>query len=153
MAEMNGFADGAGATSPALSVPETAEFTIGGQKINVRAMQLYDLECCKEYILALDPTLDKITYGMIILNIVGYMTSPEGTPKEVLSAKVTEMSKRCSGKEMLALTASMDRLLLVSGFEPPSGEAGAGASPGTGTSTESSPNSLPAESAPATQEP
>lgn len=149
MAEMNGFADGAG--QPALSVPERINFSIGGKDVPVRAMQLFDLQCCKEYILALDPTLDKITYGTLVLNILAYMTSPEDSPLEVLDAKAKAMAKSCSGKELLALPTRMNELLGISGFDAP-GEAEAGASPGTGTSTELSPNSPPATSAPATQD-
>jgi hypothetical protein len=137
MAEGNGKMNGS--ALPFERKCETATFRIGGHDIQVPAISLDVLDRCKSQLnMAGDtPLLD---YAKGICEVVA--TLLEDTRPE-LDAKT--LIKACSWSEARGLIASMAELLRVSGFvEPGEDEA---ASPGTGMSIGSSPNSEPAESA------
>ncbi len=123
---------------------ETAIFKIGGVEIPVPALTLDVLLQVKTEIRALGPDMDAFDYGAAVIKIVAASlreTRPELTPEVLM--------KFCSWPELTGLSASMNKLLEVSGLgEAP---AAAGAPRGTGTLTDS-PQNLPSEgSAQATQ--
>jgi len=126
-----------------VALPETSVFRIGGRDIRVPSLSLWDLEVSKRDIMLLSPELDWIEYGFTVVRIVARkIVSDKDDAGDIETATLAlskEMSKKCSVEEIRNLTSAMNDLLRVSGFVMP-GEAEA-ANPGTGTLTESPPNS------------
>lgn len=121
------------------SIPmESVDFIVGGRKITIPALSMWDLERAREPILSLAPDLWWADYAKGIFKIIAVLVP--GEDEETLK-------RACSVAEGRALSVSWAELLEKSGWSL--GETGAAgeASPGTGTSTSSSPNSEPAESA------
>jgi len=119
---------------------EYAEFLVGGRAIKVRALSLYDLDALKSEIRGLDPTnVDWITYGVTVMRILAFLTSGDEPDMAMVDAKARAMAKTCTWAEVKNLPTQIDQLLRISGFDSP-GEDQA-ANPGTGTSTQLSPNS------------
>ena len=63
-----------------------------------------------------------------------------------LKVDYAEIAAKCTGKEAMLLAVPMNELLQVSGFGAPGEAEATMESPGTGTSTSSSPNLPPTES-------
>jgi hypothetical protein len=132
---------------------EVTKFTIGGQSIEVQALTLWAMDVVKDELLALGPGLDFITYARTVVRIVYKLVKLEHPD---ISIEEGDLIRACSVVEMRQLAVSMNELLGISGFEggpteqtEPTNPATAVPS-GTGTSTESSPDSPPTGSAPVT---
>jgi len=150
MAMSNG--NGAQWLGPRLATShETATFKIGGQDIEVPALNLFVMDKVKDQLLTLGPNLDWISYAVNVIHIV-YMSLKDSHPE--MTTTEDEFLKACSLKEMRELPQEMNVLLDISGFEatqspeaPAEGPKAEGPQPGTGTSPDSSPNLPPTESA------
>lgn len=131
MAEGNGLAKDGMIAPP----NESAPFRIGGRTLNVPALTLWDLELSKDDMQALTPEMAWTTYATTVIRIIARKLK-EDNPREFGDA----LLKSCSVDEARNKATEFTELLRVSGFEM--GEAVA-ATPenGTGTSTESPPNS------------
>ena len=131
------------------------EFTIGGQKHRVPALNLFVLTQIRDDLLSLGPDLHFIDYAERVINIVVASKIPSDFVARALLKE--ELMKSCSVPEMRELPITLNELLGISGFEmnaggeSPVGEAEAATeSPGTGTLTPSPQTSPRTEFAPAT---
>ena len=118
---------------------KTVDFVIGGETIAVPILMLGDVEALAVPIRALGPEQWWVDYSKCVLEVVAYQTKRD----------FNELKNSCSIAEARDLSSAMNKLLDESGFIAPSGEVEA-ASPGTGTSSDSPPNSPPEASAPET---
>jgi hypothetical protein len=134
MAEPNGH--------DALASPtEFAKFRIGGRDIEVGALTLWDLETSKDEILSLSGDTTVFTYAATCVRIIARKLKPEAS-----DSYAEALLKSCSVSEARNIGASFTELWRISGFDVGEAEAAQEVSPGTGTSTESPPNSpLPFE--------
>lgn len=122
--------------------PGSVMFVIGGEEIVVPALTLYVLDAKKDALRSLGPDLSMTEYGVLVIEIIAEAlkdSRPELTQEELL--------RHCSWPETLELPARMAELLTVSGFTGSAPGEVEAASPGTGTSTNSPPNSPVGESA------
>lgn len=115
---------------------ESAKFTIGGEEIDVPALCFLDLEELEPKIKKLGPNIPWMEYSHLVLEIVSHQ----------LKVDYAEIAAKCTGKEAMLLAVPMNELLQVSGFGAPGEAEATMESPGTGTSTSSSPNLPPTES-------
>jgi hypothetical protein len=150
MAMSNG--NGAQWLGPRLTTShETTKFVIGGQDIEVPALNLFVMDKVKSQLLTLGPDLDWISYAVNVIHIM-YIALKDSHPE--MTVTEDEFLKACSLKEMRELPGRMNELLDISGFEGNTNpeveavsETAENPENGTGTSADSSPNSQPTESA------
>ncbi len=132
-----------GMTIPLMAPTESATFKIGGQDVMVPALNLYTLGRCKDLLLVMTPDMNWVTYADHVMQIIA-ITLEDIRPELTLDS----LRKACSVPEIRELSASMNELLTVSGFNAAVGEADATAPvPGTGTSMPSPHTSPDEESA------
>jgi hypothetical protein len=127
----NGHASG-GMSLPSIPM-ESVDFIIGGRAIKLSALSLWDLERAKGPMLALSGELWWADYAKGVCEIIEILVSGESAETLMQSCSITEAR---------ALSVTWSELLTKSGFEAPGEDSAASeASPGTGTSTNLSPNS------------
>lgn len=119
---------------------ERVVFKIGGQDIEVPALSFDVLERRKEQVQGLDPDLSILDYAALVLDIISCALEPY-RPELTLAV----LRRACTWQEARELPTAMSNLMIVSGFTAPVGEevAAVEESPGTGTSTLSSPSLEP----------
>jgi hypothetical protein len=142
MADGNGNGHDTDISGAALGVGEYVPFTIGGREIRVPALSLWDLEQSREDIRSLDVGMYWTEYAATVLRIIARKL---GNVDNYLPMSEAWM-KSCTVKEANGITPAFNQLLALSGFEnaaatDPLASEEAEASPGTGTSDESPPNS------------
>jgi hypothetical protein len=130
---------------------ETTKFKIGGQDIEVPALNLFVMDKVKDSLLSLGPNLDWISYAVNVVHII-YEALKGAHPEMQVSEE--DLLKACSLAEMREFPNLVNQLLEISGFEATSPEtpavgqeAGMESPNGTGTSPASSPNLQSTESA------
>lgn len=118
---------------------ETTVFRIGGRDLKVPPLTLWDLEISADEIAEMKPNTRWSRYATLVVSVVVRQLNPDRP--EIWDELTKSMAKSCSVAEARALSRTFDDLLSNSGFVAPGEEEAATPSDGTGTSTESLPNS------------
>lgn len=126
-----------GALNGAMSPDEFAVFRIGGRDLKVGALTLWDLEQSQNDIQGMSPDTPWITYAANVVRIISRKLKPEAW-----ESFAEGLLKSCTAGDARDLASSFNDLWRVSGLMGEA-EAATGAETvvGTGTSTESPPNS------------
>lgn len=106
---------------------ETCVFRIGGEDLIVPALNLENLESCREDMIALSPQMSGFDYARCVLRILG----------KVLNIPSDDLIESCLAGEITTIPSQMSNLLRISGFDMGEEVASVGEPelPGIGTST------------------
>jgi hypothetical protein len=127
-----------GAANGAAGPDEYATFRIGGRDLKVGALTLWDLEQSRADLQDMNPDTPWTQYATTVVRIIARKLRPDAWEPFAES-----LAKSCTGPEARNLTSSFNDLWRVSGLmgEAEAAQEETTVSPGTGTLTESPPNS------------
>ena len=115
---------------------EYATFRIGGRDIKVGALTLWDLDQSREDLQGMNPDTPWTQYAATIVRIIARKLKPE-----MWEAFAEGLLKSCTAGEARNLAVAFNDLWRVSGLMGEAEAANMETLPGTGTLTESPPNS------------